>query len=310
VLATHPTTLQRYRGALLGFAVGDALGAPLQYLSRSEVRSRHPRPLRELVAGGPLTRAAGAPTDDTQVMLVLARSLLATRRFEPAAAAEALLDWYSGGPLEVGSLVARALDLLERGEPWDWAGRLAWEESECLAAGSGALKRLPALALLLRGRPVELARASRACSAITHYDPRCQDAAAVYCLLLAHFLSGGSRPHTLGVALAVAGQPALRAALLALPELAEADVQAGGYVVEMLQAALWSFLQAPDAETAIVTAANLGGMSDTVAALVGALAGAYWGVAALPPRWLHSLHGREELERVADALLALSEQQP
>jgi len=301
------STRERYRGSLVGHAVGDALGAPLEMLARAEVRARFPGGLRELIGGGVFGWAPGAYTDDTQMALALARSLIARGRFDPQHVAEAWLAWYRGGPLDVGTLVARALDLLDQGERWDRAGQLAWEESERRAAGNGGLMRCAPLALLYRDDPSALDRASRASSAITHADPRCQEAAAAFTRALAHLLRGGAKSEALAVARQAVEHPALRDALARVADLEEAEVRAGGYVVETLQAALWSFLHADTFEDVVVQATSLGEDADTVGALSGALAGALHGERAIPARWLAQLEGRPELERVADALLALAD---
>jgi ADP-ribosyl-[dinitrogen reductase] hydrolase len=306
-VAELPTPRERYRGALLGHGIGDALGAPLELLTRQEVRARYPEGLRDFVGGGVFGWAPGEYTDDTQMAVCLARSLVEQGRFEPAAVAQAFLRWYQAGPTDVGSLVARSLDLLARGEPWDRAGRLAWEESEGKAAGNGGLMRCAPLALLYRDDPAALAQASRASSAITHYDPRCQQAAAAFNLALAHLLRGGAQTGALAAALGAAEHPVLQQALRAVPNLPEPEVRAGGYVVETLQAALWAFQHADSFEAALVRAVNLGEEADTVGALSGALAGAHWGERAIPKRWLQGLRGAEELASLADALLALAE---
>jgi ADP-ribosyl-[dinitrogen reductase] hydrolase len=301
-----PTAVERYRGCLLGHAIGDALGAPLEFLSRAEVRVRYPAGLRDLVGGGTFGWAPGEYTDDTQMAVCLARSLVERKGFDPRAVAEAWLAWYRAGPRDVGSLVARSLGLVAQGEPWDRAGRLAWEESEARAAGNGGLMRCAPLALLYRDRPETLAWASRQSSAITHYDPRCQQAAAAYTLALASLLRGGGKAHALGVALDAIEHSELIGALTAIPALDEPRVHAGGYVVETLQAALWSFVHADALEDVVVLAANLGDEADTVGALAGALAGAHYGERAIPRRWLAAVQGRDELERLAEALLVLA----
>ncbi|RIK40782.1 MAG: hypothetical protein DCC58_13425 [Chloroflexi bacterium] len=93
---------------------------------------------------------------------------------------------------------------------------------------------------------------------------------------------------------------------MAVPQQRADTLKAGGWVLATLQSAFWAVLRHSSLEEAIVAAVNLGDDADTTGAVAGALAGARWGLGAIPQRWLDTLRGRDELLQLADALLDLS----
>src|SRR5437867_355788 len=137
LLKKHPNAVtldqlqekDRFLGALLGAAAGEALGAPHEGKPAGEVG-----PVREITGGGPW--AAGEPTDDIDLTLALLRSLVARRKFDQDDAARRYLEWFSRGPKDVGLLTRAALENLRAGDPPQQASALAWEDSGRRAAGS------------------------------------------------------------------------------------------------------------------------------------------------------------------------------
>lgn len=291
------------RGVLLGLACGDALGRPVEFETAGAIEREHGT-LREMVGYGTWGQPAGTITDDTEQALCIARSLTERGGWDPADAAERFVAWYDTGPFDVGNMTARSLREIRQGTPWDEAGQRVWERSsEGSNAGNGSVMRCAPLAVAADDDAETLTRASRESSRITHADPRC----TVGCALLNRTIAGLvlETPDPLGNALgAVDDVPAeLRNALDPVVAGEEpAELRTTGYVVHTLQTALWDGLQAETAEEAIVRAVNRGGDTDTVGAVAGAVAGARFGVSALPERWLETLDGREELERLGTAL--------
>src|SRR3990172_8488667 len=109
--------LGRFQGCLIGLAVGDALGAPLEFMTEAEI-ARQYGPVREYRGGGWLGLAPGEYTDDTQMMLCIARSIVAQGRFDPADVAERFVVWLAGGPKDAGNTTRRAIELLKGGVAW------------------------------------------------------------------------------------------------------------------------------------------------------------------------------------------------
>jgi ADP-ribosyl-[dinitrogen reductase] hydrolase len=149
----------------------------------------------------------------------------------------------------------------------------------------------------------DLARAVRI-GRMTHPHPESDAAVAAYHRMVDSLLAGHSKADALLAALSAAGP--LSGRLQAVTARTEGEIRATGYVVDTLEAAIWAFLTTDSLEDCIVTAVNLGDDTDTVGAVAGGLAGAHYGVKALPRRWSTALRHRTELEETAEQLYSLS----
>lgn len=298
------TMLDRYRGCLLGLAVGDALGATLEFMDRDAIARKYGR-LREMIGGGWLDLQPGEITDDTEMALCIARSIAECGRVDPADIGSRFLAWLRTGPRDVGNTVRASLMNLERGMAWDEAGLHTYQAQPNRTAGNGSLMCTAPIALACRRDPSALAQASLDVSRITHADPRATWACVALNQALVALMHG--REDVLAVASQVE-QDDGRRAVLEVPDLGATPPPSGGFVIHTLQAALWCLLRQTDFEETVVDAVNLGGDADTTGAVAGALAGARYGARAIPERWLAPLTIREELIALADALYEHAEQ--
>ena len=296
--------LGRFQGCLIGLAVGDALGAPLEFMTEAEI-ARQYGPVREYRGGGWLGLAPGEYTDDTQMMLCIARSIVAQGRFDPADVAERFVVWLDGGPKDAGNTTRRAIELLKGGVAWREAGERACAERGRMGAGNGSVMRCAPIALLDYRDERRLIEDSWNSSLITHGDPRACWGAVALNLLIAGLVAGGGEGLVEAVAARIAERE-VREALLAAPGLAIAELRPSGFVVDTLQTALRCFLGAGSFEEALVSAVNLGGDADTVGAVCGALAGARYGLSSIPAHWQAGLRGAEEIRELAAGILALA----
>lgn len=314
----------RFRGALLGGAIGDALGRPAEGRDRAAVAARF-GVLRDYVPwrgwqGGP----KGTFTDDTQMTICVAESLLATGgRLDPADLARRFVAWLPEGR-GVGGTCLEAVELLTAGVPWEEAGRPS--------AGNGAAMRVGPVGLCHLHDPDALRRDAALSALVTHADPTAVASAVAQAFMVAWCaqrpggeLAPGALLSDLARLLADVDHPAIPGRRPGPPRrladlLAEVgdwlDAEAGAVfdhfyngalVTESLPSALWCFLHAPeDPEEAIVAAANGGRDADTVAAMAGTLAGAYHGESGLPERWVADLEAADRLRELADGLLDLA----
>ncbi|SNR54066.1 ADP-ribosylglycohydrolase family protein [Halorubrum vacuolatum] len=298
-------TIDAATGVLLGLACGDAVGRPVEFATHEEITRKY-GVVTDMLAHGVHDKPAGAVTDDTELALCIARSLVEKRRFDGEDIAERFVEWYDSDPFGIGSMTADALSEYKRGATWDEAGKEVWERrNEGENAGNGSVMRCAPLALAFADTPETLATVSRQSSAITHYDPRC----TYGCIILNHTIAGYLRndPAPLENALSLVERdgPAelVEPLSLVLNQTDELSLSPTGYVVDTLQTALYDAITAESAEDAIVTAVNRGGDTDTIGAIAGAVAGARFGAGTLPNRWLESLQYRDELEQLAKALV-------
>lgn len=294
----------RYRGVLLGKAVGDALGATVEFMSRENIRAEYGE-LREIIGGGWLNLPAGEITDDTQMAICIAGSIVDQGGFDPDDISRRFVAWYHSDPRDIGNTTRHALAQLAGGVPWHEAGENTHRAMRPRDASNGSVMRCAPVAMLDRADRHANARHSADSSRITHANPLCIEGCVVLNAAIAALLND---PHIDPVAIAgaVTGNETVLAALQGVSSANAERLDAGGYVLATVQSALWAVTNHRTLEDAIVAAVNLGQDADTTGAVAGALAGAKWGAAAIPDRWLDVLLHREELTSLADGIFALS----
>ncbi len=292
---TEPSAvfLHRAQGALVGMAVGDALGAPFEFRPPGNFLLRFPRPvvggIGEMVGGGPWE--PGEFTDDTQMALLLSDSLLEHDGAEPADAFARFQRWVASGPKDVGTST-RAV--LTSGLPWQSAAKAYYQANPDGAAGNGSLMRaLPAAIFFARkGREATL-RAARAISALTHGDPAAGDGCAIYHELVLAALAGRNPLAAVHEAITAIPQRRRRAfAVMLTAGWSPAKRGSGnGTIWGALATAVWAIRKGGTFHDILVRAIDQGGDADTVGAITGGLAGAMFGLGAIPSRWATYVHG-------------------
>lgn len=302
---THPLPRDRFIGCLVGLAVGDALGAPLEFMARDQIAA-HYGEVRELLGGGWLNVDPGEYTDDTQMALAIASSIVALGRVDPADIAGRFVAWLHTGPKDIGNITRTALRYHEQGIAWDEVGARVCREMAGRCAGNGSVMRCAPVGLFHAARPDALVRDSIRTSAITHADDLAVWSTVAVNLAIVELLAGRQAGLVERVAAAIE-VPLVRETLLAAPGLTRREVRSGGYVLETLGAAFWALQNHGGFEEVVVAAINLGDDADTVGAVAGALAGAREGVAAIPERWLHQLRDADHLADLAAALHRLAQ---
>jgi ADP-ribosyl-[dinitrogen reductase] hydrolase len=299
-----PSLVSRYAGSLVGGACGDALGATLEFMSRAAVRAAWPDGLHDIVGGGWLHLEPGETTDDTAMMLALARACDETGIDLPTAAAN-FVAWADTGPKDIGIATRKAIDLLRRGRRWDEAGEELQARTPDGIAGNGSVMRCAPVALRFRSSPADLVRYALDTSRITHADPRATWGCVAVCQALAYLLDGGPIAGVVDAAISGVQDERVVGAVVSAATMPYEMVRSSGYVLDTVNAAFWSLLHEHDAEGVIIRAVNMGDDADTTGIVAGALAGAAYGLEAIPERWRAVLHRREEIEMLAGRLLAL-----
>ncbi len=277
-------TLDRLAGTAVGAAVGDAFGMPLEFNPPSPLE----RPVKEMTAG---RMEAGSFTDDTEMALALAESLLAQRPLNPADLAARFLDWYRTSPPDVGIHTSRVLREVARGAPWEQASQDAWNAYPD-NAGNGSVMRCWPVALACWRDPAQLAADSSLQSRVTHYHPECAAGSVFINRLIASLVQGMDPAQAVDGAVAASSLPdGLRQVVESAPGRRHNELKNSGWVRHTIESAVWGLLTTSSFEEAVVKVANLGNDADTAASVVGALAGAHYGWAAIPRRWREQLSG-------------------
>jgi ADP-ribosyl-[dinitrogen reductase] hydrolase len=296
------TLRDRARGALLGLAVGDALGTTLEFEPKDSYV-----PLTTMVGGGPFRLNAGEWTDDTSMALALGSSLLAKAGFDERDLMERFCAWaekgeysHNGRCFDIGMTVRGALERFRRsGDPV--AG-----STDPRSAGNGSLMRLAPVPIFYAFDPEERAEVARRQSATTHGAEEAVAACAAYADLIADAIQGKQKEQVLTPREGWSPDKVARAMRMETLVWDRSMVRGSGYVIHSLEAALWAIGKAQDFREAILLAANLGEDADTTAAIAGQLAGALWGASGIPEDWLGKLAWRERITDLADGLHDLS----
>jgi ADP-ribosyl-[dinitrogen reductase] hydrolase len=287
----------RIAGCFVGLAAGDALGAPLEFLSRRQVRKHYPEGLRDMIDSSLWKK--GEYTDDTQMALLIAESLLQTKGFLASDLAQRFQTWARTAK-DVGIQTRAVVNLAGYvHDPEDCASRYHAAHPDS-SAGNGALMRCAPVALFCLDSVDRLVEVSRASARVTHHDARAQSSCVILNAWIQAAICRGIRD---GRAEAIALLNEIERPVWHRVEQIEAykedDIKSSGYTVDTLEAAAWSFLTTASYEEAVVRAANLGEDADTVAAVCGALAGAYYGYAAIPERWRDQLQDQARIREIA-----------
>ncbi|HET6577554.1 MAG TPA: inositol monophosphatase family protein [Gemmatimonadales bacterium] len=268
--------LSRAQGCLLGQVAGDALGGQVEFSPAASIRARYPDGLRELEDGGHWGTLAGQPTDDSELALLLARTMARDGGFDAQAVREVYRAWMASEPFDIGGTTSAGLQ-----------GR-----HDLDSQANGGLMRVSPLGVWgHRLSPAELGALARAESAITHPNAVCADASAAFAVAIAHAVrTGAGAASAHGVALAwargaKASAPVVHALAAAASEPPAEYSRHMGWVLIALQNAFHRALHAPSVEEGVVQTVMAGGDTDTNGAVAGALLGAIHGRGAVPPRW-------------------------
>lgn len=292
----------RFRGVLLGLALGDAFGAPLE----AQPPSPHDRAHTELTGGGWLQLAPGEWTDEAYLALETVKSLLQKRVFDPDDIARRFVEWFRGKPRTVEEHTRKVLQRMAAGETWEEAS-IAIYQLNPEYASSGSLRRCAPLALFFFNRPQHLPVLTPVLSRITHAHPDAEMACVILNLFLAYLTIGEEKKIAYRSILETARE--LSPSLLEVLERANApsiSLQPTGKALEALEVAFRALLHTNRFENALIVAVNQGGDTTAVGAITGALAGALYGFHAIPAPWSDLLYKKEELIALADQLLILT----
>lgn len=298
---------ERVIGSMLGLALGDALGAPFEFLRGRNIPD--PIPAFELPWMG---LPPGSTTDDTAMARNLARSLVERGGFYEEDLIRRHVEWIASDPPDVGALTGRVLRRVQRGEDPVAVAREVWEQrGPEVSAGNGSVMYCAPLGLAYANRPSELLELAPRLSALTHYDGRCRTAVLAVTLTLAALVRGEEPTPAVSAALSAVEQLEGGEELEYLVEVAGSaraiDGPDQGFCLFTAAVALQALLREGDLETEVRRVVSLGGDTDTNGAVAGALLGARDGVDGLPVEWLAKLAQRDETEAEAEQLVPLAE---
>jgi ADP-ribosylglycohydrolase/fructose-1,6-bisphosphatase/inositol monophosphatase family enzyme len=283
--------LSRAQGCLLGTFSGDALGSLVEFGRSDGIRATYPNGVRDLADGGAFNTIAGQATDDSELGLMLARSLVQENGFEPGAVLDAYVHWYRSGPFDCGNTTGLALRTAATGKTRAERVRRAAEVASKTSQANGSLMRIAPLGVFGWRAPAAAARWAREDSALTHPHSTCAESCAAFVAAIATAIGQkATAPVVHEAALTEARRGGDRAVIDALTKAEQStperfDGSDSGWVLLALQNAFYQLLHAVNLEEGIVATIAGGGDTDTTAAIAGALLGAVHGRDAVPVRW-------------------------
>lgn len=302
-------------GLLFGLAIGDALGVPVEFKSRHTLKAS---PVTDMMGYGTHDQTPGTWSDDSSLTFCLAENLCADG--DLADLAKRFVNWYDWGywtahyeVFDVGNATRIAIDRLRTGVEPTLAG--GTEES---SNGNGSLMRILPLAYFLSSATIETRYEQvKNVSSLTHAHMR-----SILCCFIAvewaiHLLKGATLEGALETAQESVKQFISKNGLMHSEEtsnfqrllhlnamewkrLEEESIQSSGYVIHTLEASIWCLLTTNDYPSAVLKAVNLGGDTDTTAAVTGGLAGLFYGAHQIPESWLQQLARRAAIQDLAD----------
>lgn len=293
------TLKDRYLGALVGLACGDAVGTTVEFSPRATFK-----PVTGMDGGGPFSLKPGQWTDDTSMALCLAVSLLEKGAFDPADQMTRYRNWMERGYLsstgscfDIGMTVRAALGRFQTG------GDPYCGSTDPRSAGNGSLMRLAPVVLFAYPERSAMMRLAADSSRTTHAAPEAIECCQLFALLIGAALAGTPKDALLASVDHAFDEP--KVAAIARGEFlskSESQVFGTGYSVASLEASLWCFFNTDSFEEAVLRAANLGDDADTTAAITGQIAGAFHGIEGIPSAWRSKISMRDDVESMAAAL--------
>ena len=281
------TRLERARGALWGQAVGDAFGTTFEFQDELGIATREPSAWPgEMIGAGPFALLPGQVTDDTELALALARSLMRRGRYDQDDVAAAYVRWCASDPFDVGGATHQAF-----GAPASNAEMLEARANQDTQA-NGSLMRASPLGVFGAGMPRSaLAQLAERDSMLSHPHAVCRAACAVFVTTIADAITTGASGLELFERASEFSrgsviEDTLRAAQTALPISDGANM---GWVRIALQHAFFHLRNTSDFEAALIQTVVKGGDTDTNGAIAGALLGAALGAEGIPLRWRESV---------------------
>ncbi len=296
----------------MGLAVGDAVGTTNEFKVAGTFK-----PITDMVGGGPFLLKPGQWTDDTSMALCLADSLLAKGHYDSFDVMERYQRWFSKGYrsstdrcFDIGGQVRAALFDFEHEQ------RVPVTAERSNRAGNGAIMRLaPVVIAGFEHREIrEIVVTAGLSARETHYSVEAEAATEVFAALLVGALLGWAPEHIINVGWASTGpafdEMAARVISTDPAERASWESETSGYIVHGLRLAVHGLLDFPSFKDATLAIANMGGDSDTNAAIYGQLGGAFYGIEAIPASWRSTLYQGEEIDALARALVELRLEEP
>ena len=274
----------RLKGILYGVACGDALGAPLEFMTAADIKRQFGY-VTDMQSGGWMNVQPGETTDDTAMTLCVAEGIVANPDHPCYEIGNNFIKWYASRPKDVGRTCDSAIyNYLLGAMSWPDAAKLTHEQLDGKSAGNGSLMRTAFIGMYYTDIGF-MSRIARDVSKMTHYDDQASDACELCCRMLHDMIVSND----LYVRHDVLRQRIRTNPVYSIALNPTFRPYANAYVVNTFAAALSCLMRTNSLENAVCMAVNLGYDTDTVGAVTGSIAGALYGFDKIPARWVKAL---------------------
>ncbi|KAI4114364.1 MAG: hypothetical protein LQ345_004834 [Seirophora villosa] len=322
-MASPVSAASRIRGSIYGVAICDALGSPAEFCRRGTFP-----PITDLRYSHNFNLPPGCWTDDTSMTLCLSQSLIHSKgAFDSQDQVKRYIRWFEEGYMssigecfDIGKATRNALSIW-KGYLTDGAGGEEMSKGQMavdkalkkkVTCGNGSLMRVSPIGLVFHGDPARALEYAARSSEVTHPYPTNAEACKVYTRLIVSTFADASKEELAAVfADWIFQDPDLKSRLEkysgldSWQEVEAEQISSSGYVVHSLEASLWAFFTTSSFEDGALKVVNLGDDADTVGAIYGGIAGAFYGVETLPSRWLEGLEAKSTVDEVVAGLVDL-----
>jgi len=287
-------------GTMVGLAVGDALGVPVEFMNWEQIHDRYGL-LNKMVGGGTWGQKPGTVSDDTEMALAVAEGII-NKPYNPVpAVGEKFIEWYKTNPFDIGvccANVIRQMEDLENPQDYDWenASRYYDKISGGKSAGNGGLMRTAFCGVYYPAEH-DVEKFAKDICGMTHHNEVARTDCALMSRIIHKLIDGGTK-ETIEDEIISYEDCNTRYSLGEI-EGYPFKVEPSGYCVDSLACALKCVLTTRSFEQAVVMAVNMGGDTDTIGAITGAMAGALYGIDGIPKEWIQALD-KKVFERITN----------
>lgn len=304
--------IDKIKGTIYGQAIGDALGLGTEFMNNEEIVQKYPNGIRhysDIFQDRHRSRwKPGVWTDDTDMMLCIARAIIKDKGVNLTSIAQNFKDWACGTPMGIGNHTYKVLHVGNYVEKPFEVSKLIWEMSGKASASNGGLMRTSIVGLLRK----EVEKNAADICRLTHFDPRCVGSCVIVSILINTLVYGTPLEYELMIEKArFYDERIMKFIDLSckedIKELSLQDEMSMGYTLKTLAAALWAYWHAKTFEEGLLAVVRAGGDSDTNAAVACAILGAKFGFSAIPKEYVEGLINKEQLDAIVLGIVNIRE---
>ncbi len=296
--------LNKFRGSLLGLAVGDAIGGPLEFMSANQILIKH-GVVETMIGGGWQNLRPGQYTDDTFLMIATSESLIEEKKVDVVNLTAHYLKWFHTNPRDIGTTTRPVLSHVDAGLSIKEASLRYHQELPGKNEDNDFLPRCVPLSLLYFSEPNELIKQTFEVAQLTHFDPKIASGAVLLNLILSRIFNGETDKKIILSQVNQLLDDNEFGVYNVMPEILQKkkeSLRVSTRMQDTIETAMWFWYKSKNFKDSIIPAINMGGDSDTIGAVIGALTGAYYGEESIPEEWLQRLEDKNIISNLGKKL--------